>query len=117
MKGANVGSYYSGGSRRVSVVSQYRNPFLKPEETLQDKFALKLYKPTNLYTAIEVNSYLETLEIFSTYVRQRGCTFLILDISFPLREFIRIASVVIFMKQKALDVGGFLAKKMPRPSE
>ena len=44
-----------------------QKPLLKPEaETLQDKFALKLYKPTNLYTAIEVNSYLETLEIFST---------------------------------------------------
>ena len=75
-----------------------QKPLLKPEETLQDKFALKLYKPTNLYTAIEVNSYLETLEIFSTYVRQHGCTFLILDTSFPLREFIRITCVVIFMK-------------------
>ena len=53
-----------------------QKPLLKPEETLQDKFALKLYKPTNLYTAIEVNSYLETLEIFSTYVRQHRCTFL-----------------------------------------
>ena len=41
----------------------YRNPLLKPEETLQDKFALKLYKPTNFYTAIEINSYPETLEI------------------------------------------------------
>ena len=89
---------YAGGSRRVSVVSIYRNPLLKPEETLQDKFALKLYKPINLYTAIEVNSYLETLEIFSTYVRQRGCTFLILDTSFPLREFIRIVRVITFMK-------------------
>ena len=71
---------------------------MKPEETLRDKFALKLYKPTHLYTAIEVNSYLETLEIFSTYVRQRWCTFLILDISFLLREFIRITHLVIFMK-------------------
>ena len=88
----------SGGSRRVSVPGFYRNPLLKPEETLQDKFALKLYKPTNLYTAIEVNSYLETLEIFSTYVRHCGCAFLILDTSFPLREFIRIARVVIFIK-------------------
>ena len=43
-----------------------QNPLLKPEETLQNKFAPKLYKPTNLYTAIEVNLYLETLEIFST---------------------------------------------------
>ena len=41
----------------------YRNPLLKPEETFQDKFALKLYKPTNLDTAIKVNSYPETLEI------------------------------------------------------
>ena len=89
----------------------YRNPLLKPEETLQDKFVLKLYKPTNLYTAIEVNSCLETLEIFSTYVRQRGCTFLILDTSFPLREFIRIVRVVKFMKRKALDIRSFFSKK------
>ena len=75
-----------------------QKPLLKPEETLQDKFAIKLYKPTNLYTAIEVNSYLETLEIFSTYVRQCGCTFLILNTSFLLRKFIRIPRVIIFMK-------------------
>ena len=42
--------------------------FLKPEETLQDKFVLKLYKPTNLCTAIEANSYLETLEIYTVYI-------------------------------------------------
>ena len=84
---------------------------MKPEETLQDKFALKLYKPTNLYTAIEVNSYLETLEIFSTYVRQRGYTFLILDPLFPPHEFIRIARVVIFMKRKVLDIKSFFSKK------
>ena len=35
-------------------------------KTLQDKFALKLCKPTNLYASIEVNSYLETLEICKT---------------------------------------------------
>ena len=69
------------------------------------------YKPTNLYTAIEVNSYLETLEIFSTYVRQCGCTFLILDTSFLLREFIRIIRVVIFVKRKALDIRSFFSKK------
>ena len=64
----------------------------------------------NLYTAIElVNLYLETLEIFSTYVRQRGCTFLILDISFPLRKFIRIARVIIFMKRKVLDIRSFFS--------
>ena len=85
-------------------------PF-ETRRTLQDKFALKLYKPTNLYTAIEVNSYLETLEIFSTYVRQRRCTFLILDTSFPLHEFIRIARVLIFMKRKALDIRSSFSKK------
>ena len=94
---------------------QQLSRILKLEETLQDKFALKLYKPTNLYTAIEVNSYLEILEIFSTYVRQRGCNFLILDTSFLLCEFIRIAHVIICMKRKALEA--FLAKKMPRLSE
>ena len=75
-----------------------QKPPFETRRNPQDKFAFKLYKPTNLYTAIEVNSYLETLEIFSTYVRQRGCTFLILDTSFPLHEFIRIARVVICMK-------------------
>ena len=68
------------------------------------------YKPTNLYTAIEVNSYLETLEIFSTYVRQCESTFLILDNSFLLREFIRIARVI-FMKRKALDIRSLFSKK------
>ena len=68
------------------------------------------YKPTSLYTAIKVKSYLETLEIFSTYVRQRGCTFLILNTSFLLCEFIRIVRVVIFMKRKALDIS-FFSKK------
>ena len=93
---------FSGGSRRVSEVSI---------ETLfwnqKKPFRINMHLT---YINQIIYSYLETVEIFSTYVRQCGCTFLILDTSFLQHEFIRIAHVVIFMKRKSLDISCFSKK-------
>ena len=61
------------------------------------------------YIAVKVSLYLETIEIVD--VRQPTSIHIVAT-SFPLREFIRITRVIIFMTQNSLNKRFFEQKEM-----